>query len=151
MSENICHLLGRLVKDPVLKYTQSGGAMAIMTLATDRKFISKSGKAITDFHKVIIWNKSAEIVAQTLHKGNRIFVTGSIENDNYIDNNGIKHYGYAIRAERFGYIDRKSESDTEQEQQMENPDITKTDEPDDTKPDISQGLPSMEDGAIIPF
>ena len=145
-------MLGRLVKDPVLKYTQSGGAMAILVIATDRTFISKSGKAETDFHKVIIWNKAAEIVAQTLHKGNRIFVSGSVENDNYTDNNGIKHYGYVIRADRFSYVDKKSEAGTKQTQQPQNTDTIKTELPNNTaENDTDKALPSMEDGAIIPF
>ena len=154
MSENICHLLGRIIKEPVLKYTQSGGAMAIIILATDRKFISKTSKINSDFHRVIIWNRSAELAAQTLHKGNRIFVTGSIENSNYTDKNGNKQYGYVIRADRFGYIDRKAEADNESETSdtqgcsFENPEDKLPE-----KPEISpeQKLPSMEDGEIISF
>ena len=160
MSENIVHMLGRLVEEPKLNYTQSGSAMAIIRIATDRRFISKDKKNITDYHKLIIWNQAGELAAQTLHKGNRIFVTGSIQNDNYTDKNGVKHYGYAINVDRFSYIERKNDNKPEQQnsapvqnqetQQAEVPAAASTPLPDypDKK---ATGFSAMGDGEVVKF
>ena len=160
MSENIVHMLGRLVEEPKLNYTQSGSAMAIIRIATDRRFISKDKKNITDYHKLIIWNQAGELAAQTLHKGNRIFVTGSIQNDNYTDKNGVKHYGYAINVDRFSYIERKNESkpeeqnsapaQTQESQQAEVPAAASTPLPDYPGKNPN-GFDNMGDGEVVKF
>ena len=108
MSENICHILGTLTKDPELRYSKNGTPLAILRIATERKLSSKVTKEkITDFHNAKIWGESAELIAQTFKKGQRIFITGNIENENYVDSQGIKHYGYAINIKSFSYIEKK--------------------------------------------
>lgn len=160
MTENIVHLLGRLVEEPKLNYTQSGTAMAIIRIATDRRF-SKDKKTPTDYHKLIIWNQAGELAAQTLHKGNRVFVTGSIQNDNYVDKNGTKHYGYAISVDRFSYIERKADSKPNEQysetapkqevkQQAEVPAAASAALP-DYRPNNQNEFENMGDGEIVKF
>lgn len=84
-------LIGRLTKDPDLKYTKNGNAVSRMTLAVDRRYKSSDGEQQTDFIPIIAWNKLAETVANYLEKGKLIAVDGSLEIRNY-EQDGVKKY-----------------------------------------------------------
>ena len=93
-------LIGRLTRDPELRYAQSGMAVTRFGLAVDRPFAKKEDpNAVTaDFFNVTIFGKRAETCAQYLAKGRLTAVRGRIQNDNYTDKDGIKRYSVSIIA-----------------------------------------------------
>lgn len=84
-------LIGRLTKDPDLKFTKNGKAVSRMTLAVDRKYKDQNGEKVTDFIPIIAWGSLAETVANYLDKGKLIAVDGSLEIRNY-EQDGITKY-----------------------------------------------------------
>ena len=83
--------IGRLTKDPNVKYTQSGKACANFTLAIDRRR-STDGKQQADFIQCVAWEKTAEIISQYVTKGQKIAVEGRIQTRSYEANDGGKRY-----------------------------------------------------------
>lgn len=87
-------LIGLLGKNPELRYTASGQAVASFSLATTETFKDKAGtkQQKTTWHNIVIWGKLAEICNQYLKKGSKIYVEGKIENRSYEDRDGNKKY-----------------------------------------------------------
>ena len=86
-------LIGRLTRDPEVRYTQSGTAVCTFTLAVDRKFAKKdSGQPTADFIPIVTWRKLAEICGNNLAKGRRISVEGRIQVRSYDAQDGSKRY-----------------------------------------------------------
>ncbi|MFK5706028.1 single-stranded DNA-binding protein [Ligilactobacillus sp. LYQ139] len=108
---NITALVGRLTKDPELRYTQSGTAVCEFTLAVPRDFKNAQGEYESDFIRCIVWRKSAESFANHFHKGSRTQVTGRIETGSYEDKNGNTVYTTKVVVENWGFIDTKAEND----------------------------------------
>lgn len=107
MSYNKCLLLGRLGKDPELKYTASGTATCKFSLATSEKYKDKtSGELVekTQWHNVVVWGKAAELSNQYLAKGRQAFVEGKIENRSWDDKDGNKKYITEIIASTVQFI-----------------------------------------------
>jgi single-strand DNA-binding protein len=103
-------LIGRLGKDPELRYTPSGIALAKFTLATDR-WKRNGEEQPPDWHRVTVWSKLAEICAQYLTKGKQVMIEGRIEYGSY-DKDGIKHYTTDIIAENMEMLGRPGESES---------------------------------------
>ena len=113
MALNKVILFGRLTKDPDFRQTQSGTAVCRFTIACDRAFANKeTGKREADFIECQAWRQTAEFVSRYFQKGSAITVDGSLRNNNYTDNNGVKHYGYVVMADNVGF--GGSKSDTQQ-------------------------------------
>lgn len=102
---NNCNFTGRLTKDPELKQTASGTSVATFTLAVDRKDKDKN----TDFIPCKAWSKTAETIANYLHKGSLIAVVGRLETRSY-DKDGEKRYIYEIIVTSFDFLERRSEA-----------------------------------------
>ena len=92
-------LSGNLTRDPEVRYTQSGKPMARMGIAVSRPF----SKDQTDFFTLVAWDKQAEFCGRYLKKGSSVIVEGRVENDNYEDKNGVKHYGTRIPIDRIEF------------------------------------------------
>lgn len=107
-------LIGRLGKDPELKYTQSGNPVANFTIATNESYKDKDGKKVenTDWHKVVAWNKLAEICGQYLKKGSLVCVEGKIKTRSY-DKDGAKHYITEIVADEMQMLGAESKAEKE--------------------------------------
>lgn len=88
-------LIGRLVADPDIRYTQSGVPVANIRLAVDRDFKNAEGKRETDFLNCKAWRKIAEIVQQYCKKGSLILVSGSLQTENY-EKNGEKRQAVKV-------------------------------------------------------
>lgn len=102
-------LMGRLTRDPELRTTQSGISMCRFSIAVDRRF-GKGEDKQTDFFEVTAWRQTAEFVCKYFAKGRMIHVEGNIQNNNYTDQNGVKHYATAIMAEQVSFCgDRAAE------------------------------------------
>lgn len=101
-------LVGRLTKDPDLRYTASGTAVATFTLAVNRNFTSQSGDREADFINCVIWRKSAETLANFAKKGSLIGVTGRIQTRSYDNQQGQKVYVTEVVAENFQMLESRS-------------------------------------------
>lgn len=100
-------LIGRLVADPQLRYTQSGIAVTSFTLAVDRPFQSQSGEKDTDFIDIVTWRKQAEVCANHLGKGRLVAVEGRLQIRSYDDQNGIRRKSSEIVADQVRFLDRR--------------------------------------------
>lgn len=98
-------LIGRLTKDPELKYTPgTGTAVTTITLAVDRRY-SKDEKKEADFIPVVIWGKSAESTAQYMAKGRLMGVSGRIQTRSYEAKDGGKRYITEVVAEEIKFLE----------------------------------------------
>ncbi len=95
MSFNKIILIGRLVRDPELRYTPSGEAVANFTLAVDRYF---SRENETDFIRIVVWRKQAENCAQYLAKGRLVAIEGRLQIRSYEDKQGAKRQAVEVVA-----------------------------------------------------
>ncbi len=99
-SVNKVILVGNLGKDPELKHTSSGTAVATMTVATNERFKDKSGEwqDKTEWHNVVLWQRLAEIAAEYLKKGRSVYVEGRLQTRSWEDKQGQKRYTTEIVA-----------------------------------------------------
>ena len=103
-------LIGRLVADPQLRYTQSGIAVTNFTLAVDRPFVSQDGQREADFIDIVTWRKLAEVCANHLNKGRLVAVEGRLQIRSYDDQNGIRRKASEIVADNVRFLDRAQDS-----------------------------------------
>ena len=108
-------LIGNLTADPEVKQTQSGISVVSFTIAINRR-VKKEGQPDADFVSVVAWRKTAEIVGQYFKKGKPILVCGSIQSRSYTDNQGNKRYVTEVVADEVGFVESKSESQSDASQ-----------------------------------
>lgn len=102
---------GRLTADPELKTTQSGTCVTTFTVAVNRKYTGKNDESTTaDFFNVTAWRSTAEFVTKYFKKASSICVVGSLQNRNWTDANGQKHYATDIIADEVSFVDAKNEA-----------------------------------------
>lgn len=108
MSINKVILVGNLGKDPELRYTPSGAAVANFTLATSERFKDKSGEwqEKTEWHNIVAWRQLAEICGKYLHKGKQVYIEGKIQTRSYDDRDGNKRYTTEIVADQMQMLGR---------------------------------------------
>lgn len=107
-------LIGRLVADPTLRYTQSGIAVATFTLAVDRAFANQQGEREADFIDIVVWRRLAETCANHLFKGRLVAVEGRLQIRSYDDQNGIRRKAAEIIADNVRFLDRASDGGGQQ-------------------------------------
>lgn len=100
-------LVGRLTKDPDLRYTTNGTGVATFTLAVNRNFTSADGTREADFINCVIWRKPAETLANYAKKGVLIGVTGRIQTRSYDNQQGQKVYVTEVIADNFQLLESK--------------------------------------------
>ena len=103
MSVNKVILVGRLGRDPETRFTGGGQAVANFSLATDETYKDKNGERQkrTEWHKIVVWGKQAEIAQQYLKKGSLVFVEGRIQTREWQDKEGQKRISFDIVANNF--------------------------------------------------
>src|SRR5512136_3336909 len=101
-SVNKVILVGNLGKDAELRYTPGGTAVATLRLATADRFKDKDGqwKEQTEWHTVVVWDKTAESLAEYLRKGKQIYVEGRLQTRSWDDREGKKRYTTEVRGDR---------------------------------------------------
>ena len=111
MSVNKAILVGRLGRDPETRYTSAGQAVCNYTLATDETYKDRSGERQkrTEWHRIVVWGKQAEIAQQYLHKGSLIFVEGRIQTRQWDDREGQKRTTMEIVATNFRMLGGRGE------------------------------------------
>lgn len=109
-------LVGRLTKDPELRYTGSGIAVVSFTLAVERNYTNAQGERETDFINCVAWRGLAETLANFAVKGSLIGITGAIQTRNYQNNEGRTVYVTEIVADNFQMLEPKSVTDNRRNQ-----------------------------------
>lgn len=106
-------IMGRLTRDPEMRTTQSGVAVASFTLAVDRDFGGKDGgEKQTDFIDCTAWRHTAEFVSKYFSKGRMAVVSGRLQIDNYTDNDGNKRRSAKVIADNIYFGDSKKDGTT---------------------------------------
>jgi single-strand DNA-binding protein len=112
-SVNKVFLIGRLGRDPELKYTPSGAPVAKFSLATDEVFKDRSGEQQkhTEWHTIVAWRRLAEICGEYLTKGKQVYIEGSIRSRQWEDQSGNKRTAYDIVARDMRMLGSKAEAE----------------------------------------
>lgn len=105
---NKVFLIGRLVRDPELRYTGSNIAVATFSLAVNRPFSGQNGERETDFINIVVWRKQAENVKNYLNQGSQVAIDGRIQTRSYDDQNGTKRYVTEVVADNVQFLDTKA-------------------------------------------
>ncbi|MFS0577266.1 single-stranded DNA-binding protein [Sporosarcina sp. 179-K 3D1 HS] len=114
---NNVSLVGRLTKDPEMKYTQSGVAVCNFTLAVNRPFKNANGENEADFIMVQVWRKPAENAANFLKKGSQAAVNGRINTRHYENDKGNRVYVTEVVADFVQFLDPKPQGQGNQQGQ----------------------------------
>jgi single-strand DNA-binding protein len=106
MSVNKVILIGRLGKDPELKYTPGGKAVCNFSLATSERWTGQDGQKneSTTWHNIVSWGKQAEVMKEYLRKGREVYLEGRIDNRSYEDKEGNKRYISEVVVQSFQFI-----------------------------------------------
>lgn len=120
-------LIGRLTRDPELRYTPSGKAVANFSLAVDRARQSGSGERETDFIDIVVWERQAEICAQYLGKGRLVAVEGRLQIRSYDAQDGTRRKAAEVVAQSVRFLESRraveDESNLGQEVSMDDDDV----------------------------
>lgn len=104
-------IIGRLGRDPELRYTQNGSPVASLNIATDESYMDRDGNKVerTEWHRVSVFQRQAENCANYLTKGSLVYVEGSLQTRKWQDQNGQDRYTTEIKAQRVQFLDRRGE------------------------------------------
>ncbi len=102
-------IIGRLGADPELKYTPAGAAVMTLSVATNTSWKDTDGnqQEQTEWHRVVVWRKLAEIMAQYAKKGTKVYVEGRLRTRSWDDKNGSKHYTTEIYADNMQLLESR--------------------------------------------
>ena len=105
-------LMGRLTRDPEVRYTQTNNTMvATFSLAVNRRFVRQGEERQADFINIVAWGKTAEFCSKYFRKGQQVGVIGRIQTRTWDDDQGHKHYVTEVVAEETYFADSKREGD----------------------------------------
>lgn len=107
--------MGRLCADPEFKQTSNGTANCRFRVAVNRQYTNKqSGEREADFINITCWRQTAEFVNKYFHKGSMIIVEGGLRNNDWTDQNGVKHYSMVVQADNVSFGESKQSSQNSQ-------------------------------------
>ena len=106
---NKVSLIGRLGQDPEIRYTQSGSAVANVTIATNEYWTDKQGgkQERTEWHSLVLWGKQADLAQSYLKKGSQIYIEGKLQTRDWEDQQGQKHYKTEVVVTTMQFLDSK--------------------------------------------
>lgn len=109
---NRATIIGRLGRDPELKYTASGQPICNFSVATDESYAGQDGNKVerTEWHRIVVYGKPAEAAGTHLAKGSLVYVEGSLTTRKWQDKQGEDRYTMEIKANRVQFLDRKSDN-----------------------------------------
>lgn len=113
-------LVGRLTKDPELRFTSSNIAVVSFTLAVNRNFTTQDGKNEADFIQCVAWRKTAENVGKYVRKGSLVGVDGRIQTRNYEAQDGTRRYITEVVADNVRFLDSRGDSQPTENKQYSN-------------------------------
>lgn len=105
---NKVQLIGNLGMNPEIRITESGRKLARVSLATHETWKNNNGERVTEtqWHNIVAWGKTADLMEQYLQKGSEVMVEGKLVNRNYTDKNGVKRYITEIEAQAILMLDK---------------------------------------------
>ena len=147
---NLAILIGRLTRDPDLRYIPSTGkAVTTFTLAVERPFTTKDGQKQADFFNIVVWGRIAENCANYLSKGKLAGVKGQIQNRSYDNQNGEKRYVTEIIASEVQFLEKAENKTRFTEDEKNSADVFT---PQDVKPkELNQSDYKMLEDNDVPF
>ncbi|WP_315307407.1 single-stranded DNA-binding protein [Enterococcus devriesei] len=105
---NAVNLIGNLTRDPELRYSQNGTAIASCNIAVQRRFKNQNGEYESDFINIKAFSKTAELLAEHFRKGSKLGVTGNIQTGSYENQQGQRVYTTDVVVENLTFIERKT-------------------------------------------
>lgn len=124
-------LIGRLTKDPDLRYTPTGIPVARFTLAVQRPYANEQGEREADFIPIVVWRGAAETCAKHLSKGRLVAVVGRIQTGSYETPDGQRRYTTDVVADEVKFLDRGEKNNGQD--------------------DVPEGFQECEDDVSLPF
>lgn len=130
-SLNKVQLIGNLTRDPELRYTPNGTAVCTFGLATNRSWMTDSGekKEETEFHRIVSWNKLAELCSQLLFKGRRIYTEGRLQTRHWTGQDGMPRQTTEVVIDEMMILDSKRAPEEAEESVPEEPTTMKDEVP----------------------
>ena len=117
---NMVQLIGNLTRDPEMRFTPQGNAVASFVVATNREWVvGGERKQSVDFHNIVAWNKLAEICGQLLKKGTKVYVNGRLQTRDWMDNGGIKKYKTEVVIEDMILLTPKKDGEGSEETDLD--------------------------------
>ena len=142
-------LIGRLVRDPQLRYTENGTAVNNFTLAVERNYSSKDGENDVDFIKIVTWRKLAETCAQHLGKGRLVAVEGSLQiKNNKSEKDGRTYINPEVVANNVRFLDWPDDNDSSESKSNTN---RSNQEGNNTSSENNQDFGQADDEFDVPF
>lgn len=141
-------LIGRLTKDPELKYTSSGAAVGTFNLAVNRQFTNANGDREADFINCVIWRKSAENFANFTHKGSLVGIDGRLQTRNYENQQGQRVYVTEVVVDNFSLLESRASGQSDAKPYANTQNQTQS-KPADTFANKGQAIDISDDG--LPF
>lgn len=126
-SLNKVQLIGNLTRDPELRYTPQGSAVCTFGLATNRYWVTESGekREEAEFHRIVAWNKLAELCSQLLFKGRRVYIEGRLQTRNWTAQDGTQRQTTEIVISDMLILDSKRAPGLEMGEVSEEPEVAK--------------------------
>lgn len=114
-------IIGRLGDDPELRYTQAGQPVCSLRIATDESYTDKNGNRVeaTEWHRVVVFGKTADHCNQFLRKGSLVYVEGKLTTRKWQDQNGQDRYTTEIRADRVQFLEKRENTQQQPAQRRE--------------------------------
>lgn len=152
-SLNKVQLIGNLTRDPELKYTPQGTAVCTFGIATNRQWTTESGekKDEADFHRLVAWNKLAEICGQLLKKGRKVYVEGRLQTRSWQAQDGTQRNTTEVVISDMIILDRKEDGAPIADIDIPEPQIESQEEPVSEKPVKKSKKAEAVDDEDIPF
>lgn len=147
-SWNRVELIGNLTRDPELRYTPNGAAVCTFGLATNRTYVTEGErKEEVDFHRLVAWNKLAELCNQLLKKGNKVFISGRLQTRTWEGNDGQQRNVTEIVIEDMILLSPKGNGEVSSVPEDINVDSLKVEEPKPSKKEPEEEKePASPDG-----
>jgi single-strand DNA-binding protein len=146
-------IIGRLGKDPDMRYTPSGLAVANFNVATNYSVKDQSGtfQDKTEWHRIVAYGKQAEFAGENLHKGRLVFIEGRIQSRQWEDKEGQKRYTTEIICSTLQPLGPRGEAAEGTKTETEAPDIPETTEPGVDNSQPAAGKPTTSEEDDLPF
>lgn len=112
-------LVGRITRDPELRYTQSNIAVVSFTIAINRQFLNAQGEQEADFINCVVWRKQAENLAKFVRKGAQLGVDGRLQSRTYQTQTGETRYVTEVVADSIQFLEPKGQTSTEYQPEVE--------------------------------
>ncbi len=137
-SLNKVMLIGNLGKDPEVRYTQGGDAVANITIATSEKWKDKAGEKQekTEWHRIVLFGRKAEVAGEYLKKGSKAYIEGRLQTKKWTDKEGVERYTTEIICDQLTLLDKRQSDDDGEERPARTKPAAK---PAAAKPAASQG------------